>query len=159
MFSRGLETLAHLARHEEKKDAVREFLTRYVNSPKKRVQQTALDGLGTLGDPQAMALLETFARGSKNSPARTTAERALTTLRESRKPGVELGSLRGEVLTLQKENRELRKDLDAFKKKIEAALPKEPKEPATPKAIPAPEPPKTPAAKTNQVTKTPAFRR
>ena len=156
VFSRGLETLAHLARHEEKKEAIREFLTRYVNSPKKRIQLSALDALGTLGDPPAAAVLEKFAHGLKNSPARTAAERALASLRESRKPGAELGSLRGEVLTLQKENRDLRKDLDAFKKKIEAVLPKE----STPsKTLPASELSKNPESKTNRVSRTPSFRR
>ena len=156
VFSRGLGILAHLARNEEKKEAVREFLTRYVNSPKKRVQLSALEGLGTLGDPQAAAVLEKFARGPKNSPVRTSAERALASVRESRKPSVELGSLRGEVLTLQKENRELRKDFDAFKKKFEAALPTEP---APAKTAVKSEPLKNPESKTNKVSKAPAFRR
>jgi hypothetical protein len=37
-----------------------------------------------------------------------------------------LGTLRTEVMNLQKENRELRKDLDEVKKKLEALAPKTP---------------------------------
>ena len=56
------------------------------------------------------------------SPERTAAEKALTALRENRPASAELGTLRTEVLNLQKENRDLRKDLDELKKKLEAAI-------------------------------------
>ena len=122
-FGRGLESLAYLARNEEKKDAVREFLLGYVNSHKKRVQLAALNGLGTLGDAKAIPALETFTAGAKDSPERGAAANSLTILRESRKPSVELGALRNEVLSLQKENRDLRKEFDDLKKKLDALLP------------------------------------
>ena len=44
----------------------------------------------------------------------------MASLRDARKPSVELSQLRNEVLNLQKENRELRKDFDELKKKLEA---------------------------------------
>lgn len=119
-FARGLATLAWLARHEEKKDDVREFLVGYVNSPKRRVQLAAITALGTLGDTKAMAVLEKLVNGPKENPERAAAERSLTNLRDIRKPSAELGGLRSEVLTLQRENRDLRKDLDELKKKLEA---------------------------------------
>ena len=133
VFTRGLENLAYLARHEEKKDKVREFVAAHVNSPKKRLQLAAIASLGTLGDPQAIALLQKFTSALKDSPERTAAEKALASLRDSRKPSAEFGSLRGEVLTLQKENRDLRKELDALKKKVDAVsvVPAAPKETPT----------------------------
>jgi len=118
-LSRGLENLAYLARNEEKKDSVREFLLNYVNSKKKRVQLAAINSLGTLGDAKAIAALEKFTSGSKTSPERVAAEKALASLRDTKKPSVELGSLRNEVLNLQKENKDLRKEFDDFKKKME----------------------------------------
>ena len=54
-FGQGLATLAYLARNEEKKDSVREFLLHRLNHPKKTIQLAAIDALGTLGDPKAIA--------------------------------------------------------------------------------------------------------
>jgi len=119
-FGSGLSTLAFLARDEETKDTVREFLLSKVNSSKRRVQQAAINGLGTLGDAKAIAALEKFTSASKESPERAAAERAVVTLRDTKKPSEQVGTLRNEVLTLQKENRDLRKEFDDLKKKIEA---------------------------------------
>ena len=44
----------------------------------------------------------------------------MASLRASRKPVDDFKNLRQEVLDLQKENRELRKDMDDLKKKFEA---------------------------------------
>ena len=119
-FSRGLENLGYLARNEEKKESVREFLMGYLNSKKTRVQLAAINALGSLGDPKAIAALEKFTGGSKESAERIAAEKALTSLRNTQKPSAELGQLRNEVLGLQKENRDLRKEFDDLKKKLEA---------------------------------------
>ena len=119
-ISQGMMTLALLAAHEEKKDAVREYLMAQLNSPKRRVRTAAMVALGNLGDPKAIAVLEKFTAGVKDTPERSAAEKALNLLRDGRKPSVELGVLRREVLTLQKDNRELRKDLDELKKKLDA---------------------------------------
>jgi aminopeptidase N len=119
VLSRGLEALGWLARHEEKKEPVREFLIGYVNHPKKRVQLSAIIALGHLDDPKAIAVLDTFTGGAKDSPERAAAERAVASLRDAKKPPVELGNLRSEVIKLQNENRQLRKDLDDLKKKLD----------------------------------------
>jgi aminopeptidase N len=118
-FARGVETLAYLARHEESKDQVREFLLG-LNHKKQRVQIGVLTALGTLNDPKAIAVVEKFTADPVQGPERTAAERALVALRENRPPGAELGALRSEVLNLQKENRDLRKELDDLKRKVDA---------------------------------------
>lgn len=124
-FARGLDTLARLAADEEKKDAVREFLLRYLDSSKRRVQFAAIAGLGTLGDMKAAGALEKLAGAPKESPTRASAERALAALRETKKlVPAEVGSLRNEVMTLQKANRDLRKDFDDLKKRLDALAPK-----------------------------------
>jgi HEAT repeat protein len=123
-FARGLENLAWLARNQEKKDAVREFLVGYVNSKKQRVQLATINALGTLGDPKAIAVLEKFTTAKKESPERVAAEKSLTSLRDTKKPSAELGTLRSEVLNLQKENRELRKEFDELKKRLDVVAPK-----------------------------------
>jgi len=120
-FGQALGTLAYLARNEDNKDAVRELLLGYVNHQKRTVQIASLNALGTLGDPKALAVLETFAGASKESRERAAAERAVTNLRAGRKPVDDFKNLRQEVLDLLKANRDLRKELDTLNKKVEAA--------------------------------------
>jgi aminopeptidase N len=117
-FGQGLSTVAYLARNEEKKDRVREFLAGYVNHKKRAIRLAAMGALGTLGDPKAIAALEKLATAAKESPERTAAEKALADLRAARKPVDDFKNLRSEVLDLQKQNRELRKELDELKKKV-----------------------------------------
>jgi HEAT repeat protein len=112
--------LAYLGRNELKKDAVREFLVARVNDKRQRVQLAAIAALGTLGDPRALDVVERFSTASKESPERSAAEKAAATLRAERKPVDDFKNLRQEVLDLQKANRNLRKDLDDLKKKVEA---------------------------------------
>jgi aminopeptidase N len=119
-FAQALETLGYLTRNEEEKDAVREFLLGYVNSKKRSVQLASISALGTLGDPKAIPVLQTFATSSRESRERTTAARAVADLRAARRPVDDFNSLRQEVLDLQKSDRDLRKELDDLKKKMEA---------------------------------------
>jgi aminopeptidase N len=122
-FGAGLQALGYLARHEEKRDAVREFLVARVNHPKRQVQRAAIAALGELGDARAIAVLETFTHAAKDSPERRAAEKAIADIRAARKPSDDLHDLRNEVTGLQKENRELRKSVDDLKKKVDAAQP------------------------------------
>jgi aminopeptidase N len=121
-FAQGLSALAYLSRNEEKKDTVREFLIGHVNDKRQTVQVATINGLGGLGDPKAIAVLEKFATGPKESRERRAAERAITDLRAARKPIDDFKNLRQEVLDLEKVNRDLRKELDELKKKVEARL-------------------------------------
>jgi aminopeptidase N len=120
-FAQGLETLAYLARNEEKKDKVRDFLVARVNDKRRIVQLASLNALGALGDPTALGVLEKFATASKTSPQRAATERAMASLRAARKPVDDFKNLRQEVLDLQKENRDLRKDMDDLNKKFQAS--------------------------------------
>jgi HEAT repeat protein len=117
-FAGALGTLAWLARNEEQKATVREFLIRQTNHPRRQIQRAALAALGDLGDPQGLAVLKTFAGAAKDSPERQAAEKAIASLRAGRKPADDLGELRGEVLGLQKENRELRQSVEDLKLKF-----------------------------------------
>ena len=122
-FARGLDTLGFLARNEEKKDTLREFLLSHINSSKKRVQSSAMSALGVLGDGKAIAALEKFAAAPRESPERAAADKALSVLRDLKKPSADLGALRGEVTTLQRENRDLRREFDEMKKKLDVLAP------------------------------------
>jgi aminopeptidase N len=119
-FGGGLRTLAYLARNEEKKDAMREFLTGYVNHKNRGIQVAAMQALGTLGDAGAIGVLQTFANAGKGSPQHDAAEKAVADLRAGRKPVDDFKNLRQEVLDLEKANREQRKELEDLKKQFEA---------------------------------------
>ncbi len=121
-FAQGLSAVAYLSRNEENKEPARTFLVSQVNHKKRSVQLAAINALGTLGDPKAIAVLEKFDTGEKNSPPRSAAEKSLASLRAGRKPVDDFKNLRQEVLDLQKANRELRQELDEFRKKVEARL-------------------------------------
>ncbi|MHB8521792.1 MAG: M1 family aminopeptidase [Limisphaerales bacterium] len=135
-FVRGLNALAYLARNQEKKDVVREFLLGDINHLKKAVQLAAMSALGTLGDPKAIAVLQTFASAGKDNPARQAAEKSIASLRADRKPVDDFKNLRGEVLDLQKTARELRKEIDDLKKKLAAEETQSPKSKSKPVASP-----------------------
>ncbi len=121
-ISIALDTLASLAREQENKDALRELIASFANDARRGVKIAALNALGTLRDERALPILERFATARKNSLERTTAERAIETIRAARKNTLEVGDVRREVMELQKQNRELRRDFDALKKKLEAGI-------------------------------------
>lgn len=117
-FGQALGTLAHLARNEEDRTAVRTFLVSHTNHRRRGVASAAIRALGTLGDPRALATVETFATAAKDSPERRAAEEAAGRLRAARRPVDEHRALRDEVAGFRKENRELREEFDALKKKL-----------------------------------------
>lgn len=117
-FANGLAVAAHLARNETNKEPVRELLLKQLNHSRRATRRAAIAALGDLGDPKAIAPLDTFMRGAKEDQERQTAQQAISTLRAGRKPVDDLRDLRNEVMSLQKENRELQKNLDDLKKKV-----------------------------------------
>lgn len=120
-FAQGLGAMAYLARNEQKKERVREFLLARVNEPRKTVQLGAIDALGVLGDSKSIAVLEGFANAGRISPESMAAERAILALRAGRKPVDDFKNLRQEVLDLEKANRDLRKEMDDLKRRLDAA--------------------------------------
>jgi aminopeptidase N len=120
-FTRGLSTLAHISRNEDDKTKVRNFLAGYVNHPKDRIQAGAIGALGTLGDPKAIPIIETFSNDEPDDNIERSAERALKQLRE-RKPLVpdEIVHLRETVDEFRKETDKLKDELDDIKKRLDA---------------------------------------
>jgi len=119
-FASGLDTVAFLARNEEKKDDARQFLSGFVNDKNSVIRQGAIRALGTLEDPRAMPVLQTFADAGKETPERQAAAAAMQALRAARRPADNLKELRDTVLDLQKEIRQLRQDLDTLQNKLQA---------------------------------------
>lgn len=120
-FTRGLDTLAYIARNEDDKSKVREFLAGYVNNPKDRIQAGAIMALGMLGDSKAIPIVETFSNDEPDDNIERAAERALKQLREQKKlvPD-EIIRMRETIDEFRKETDKLKDDLDDIKKRLDA---------------------------------------
>jgi aminopeptidase N len=120
-FTRGLNTLAHISRNEDDKTKVRNFLAGYVNHPKDRIQAGAIGALGTLGDPKAIPIIETFSNDEPDDYIERSAERALKQLRQNKQlvPD-EIIRLRETVEQFRKETEKIKNDLDDIKKRLDA---------------------------------------
>jgi len=120
-FTRGLSTLAHISRNEDDKTKVRNFIAGYVNHPKNRIQAGAIGALGTLGDPKAIPIVETFSNDEPDDNIERAAERALKELRQQKQlvPD-EIVRLRETVDEFRKETDKLKNDLDDIKKRLDA---------------------------------------
>ena len=120
-FARGLDTLAHISRNEDDKTKVRNFLTGYVNHPKKTIQAGAIRALGTLGDTKAIPVLEAFSGDDSGDRIQRSAKGALRALREKKQfVPVEITQLRQKVEELSKENEKLRNEVDDIKNRLDA---------------------------------------
>jgi aminopeptidase N len=119
-FGRGLTTLAQVSRSLKDKDTVREFLVGYVNHPKTTVRTAAIGALGSLGDPKAISVLESFS-GSNDQRVARAADQALAMLRES-KPTVpkELIELRKELASLKKNSEKVQAELKELREQLKA---------------------------------------
>jgi len=122
-YGQALRALAYLSRNEENKSTVRKFLTERCSHPTPRVKQAALEALGDLGDPKAIAVLEKFARGREGSSEKSNAEKAIEKLRAGRKPIDDFKNLRKEVGELKKAKDALEKKLNDLIKRYESSQP------------------------------------
>lgn len=126
-FSRALSALGYLARNNEDKTNVREFLASFTGHAKRNIQLAAIRALGTLGDTRAIPVLETFSSASNENPERRAAEGALRAIRSTRSSSDDLKDLRNDVLELKKNNLDLQDEIDDLKKKFEAQSTQKPR--------------------------------
>ena len=120
-FSQALDTLAYIARNEEEKMDVRELLVAHVNHPNRYVQAGAIRALGTLGDPKAIAVIQTFARDVPRDNVERATRDALAKLQEQKKlVPQEVIELRKVVDDLKKDTKKLTDELDEVKKRLDA---------------------------------------
>jgi len=120
-FSQALDTLAYIARNEEEKTDVRELLAGYVNHPDTNIRTGAIRALGTLGDPKAIGIIQTFARDVPRDNVERAARDALAKLQEQKKLAPqEVIELRKVVDDLKKDTKKLTDELDDVKKRLDA---------------------------------------
>jgi aminopeptidase N len=120
-FAEGLDTLGHLSRNDKEKTEIHDFLTDYVNHPRQQIQIGAINALGSLGDPRAKAIVETFADDEPTNRLERAAREALKKLREQKPVAPdEIISLRETIDKLKQEHDNLKDELEDLKKRIEA---------------------------------------
>jgi len=125
-FGSGLTTLGRIARNEDDRTAVREFLAGFVNHPNDYIAGSALTALGTLGDPQAIPIVETFQGTEPRNSKQRRAQRALEALREKKLlVPEEITELRKVVDELKDETKKLKEELEEMKKRDDAKAPAE----------------------------------
>ena len=128
-FSRALDTLAYLARNEEDKTKVREFLAGYASHPHANLQTAGIRALGTLGDPKAIPLVQTFVGDEPNDRIERTAKEALDKLQEKKTlVPQEIIELRKAVDELKKSNEKLTDQLEEIQKRLDAKPQDKPEE-------------------------------
>jgi aminopeptidase N len=120
-FAGVLNTLAHLAREQEDRTNIREFLAGYVNHSHASIQTGAIRALGTLGDPKAIPILTTFLQGEPSDRIERTAREALDRLQEKKKLAPdEIIELRRTVEELKKEQQKTKGELEEIRKRLDA---------------------------------------
>lgn len=113
-----------------------DLLAGYVHNPVEPIRAGAIRALGTLGDPRAIAIVETFSSNEPDDAVERAAEAALRELRQ-RKELVpdEIAQLRETVEKLRKDTEKLTNDLDDMKKRLDAKEKAEEKKDATKTSI------------------------
>jgi len=116
-----LDALAYIARNEDDKTEVRQFISDYVNHPKRCIQVGAITALGTLGDPKSIPVVETFASDERGDRVQQAAKDSLEKLsREKKIVPEEIVLLRETVAQLKEDNKKIKTDLEDLKKRFEA---------------------------------------
>lgn len=104
----AFDTLAYLAREEDDsvRDPIRYYLSSKLNLPKEKLRTAVIKSLGTLSDPAAIPVLETFS-AKTDSPEAKAASAAIQKLIGGKKQAEEVGDLRKQFTELQKQLKEL----------------------------------------------------
>jgi aminopeptidase N len=116
----GLRALGYLARNEDDREGVREFLSGYLADLRRSVRIAAIDALGELRDPQAIGRVQTFVGDKIDAGVRRAAEKAVKSMREAKRVPVELSDLRVELVELREQHDELAEEFAALKERMEA---------------------------------------
>ena len=120
-FAAALDTLASIARNEEDRTPVRQFLAGYLNDSRQSIQAGAIAALATLGDPKAIPILETFQGREPRDWVEQRAVEAVDKLRE-KKPLVpeEIVELRKTLDELKEQTNKLKEEIEDLRKKSSA---------------------------------------
>ncbi len=140
-FAQALRTLAFLARHEQDKDAVRNFLLGQVDHLKDPVATAAIGALGELRDSRAIPVLTTFVAADSESAHGKAAQSAIDEIRKNEAPGKapeEVNKLRGQVSDLEKQLKTMSEELKALQARFKESFKTRKEADAAPEGEPSP---------------------
>ena len=124
-FSSALKNLAYLARHDEDKSAVREFLVGHLDHLKGNVARSAMSALGELNDPKAIPVLATFVAADAESADGKEAQATINRLRKneaSSNAPAEMNRLRGHVQDLEKQLKGMSQEVKTLQARFKEAM-------------------------------------
>ncbi len=124
-FSSALKNLAYLARHDEDKTEVREFLIGHVDHLKGNVARSAMSALGELNDSKAIPVLSTFVAADADSDNGKAAQAAIKRLRKnevSSNAPAEVDQLRGQVQDLEKQLKGVSDEMKTLQARFKEAM-------------------------------------
>jgi aminopeptidase N len=117
----ALRAIAKLTSTQDNKREVRDLIAVYLNSPRKQIQEAAIDALGDLRDPSAIALLAPLSEStdtdiqSRAKTARKAIQNSTAALPE------EFSKLREELQKLREDTKTLQEKIDTLQSKEDAA--------------------------------------
>jgi aminopeptidase N len=123
----ALETLGFLVRNarENQLTSTRLFLQDYLNHRKDGVVRAAMRGLGSLGDEQAIPVLQAYSGSNADDPTAQAARSAIDNIRKANPEQPQLDQLRKQVQSYESEVESLRKELESLEnrwKELEKSL-------------------------------------
>ncbi|MEX1040581.1 MAG: M1 family aminopeptidase [Pirellulaceae bacterium] len=120
-LGQALVTVGTLLGQGEEKQGGREFLSQYLTDPRTQVQRSAIEALGRLRDPQAMALVESYTAEGTEPSVKRAAEAAVKAISDQTPATTqEVVELRKSVNQLKSQAEQQKKDLQDLKKQLEA---------------------------------------
>ena len=122
-YTSAMDALAFLARRQDSRDQVREFLIQHLSHPKQDLRTAAAKSLGTLRDPKALPVLQAMLPGGgpHSDPVREAAAKSVPLLQAEQTGSAELKNLWEQLQQTQKATEVLRKELDEAQKKFAPA--------------------------------------
>lgn len=118
-LAQGLTTLGKISQPLDDTAAVRRFLLGFLSDARDPVQAAALRGLGSMGDPLAITIIESF-RDDPTPSVAGAAKAAIEDLRKAKPVAPEeVVALRREMSDLKAENAKLQDRIDAITKQLE----------------------------------------
>lgn len=119
-FGNGLTAVAMLTKDNQDKSATRKFLAKYLDHPKEPVKVAAIRALGSLGDRQAVPVLQPLTEAHSGRVSSAAKDAVAKIEEESATAPAEVRELRKLVRELQVEQKKLAETVETLQKKRSA---------------------------------------
>lgn len=113
--TQALRSLPVACRNDDHRRTALDTLLAALADPDREVQRAAIDGLGALGDPKAIAELQNLATSLRSLEQRRAASRAMDRIRQPDDASRAIESLEARLAELESENRQLKSEFRSLK--------------------------------------------